>query len=361
MTKRSSMMDIRIEKTAYPKMKPASDSLGFGNLFSDHMFILDYTEGKGWHDARIVPYGPLPYEPSMMTFHYGQSIFEGLKAYRAADGDIVLFRPDQNMKRLNESCDRLCIPRIDEAFCLEAMRTLVELDKDWIPAAKDTSLYVRPFVIATDPYLGVRPSDTYQFIIITGPVGAYYKEGLNPVKIWVESEYVRAVIGGLGQAKAAANYAASLKAQVVAKKNGYTQVLWLDGIERKFIEEVGTMNVFFVIGDEVVTPALNGSILPGITRKSSIDLLRSWGMKVTERRLSIAEVYEAAANGMLKEAFGTGTAAVISPIGELFWAGKSITLSGGTIGPVSQRLYDEMTGIQYKTMSDPFNWVFKVC
>jgi branched-chain amino acid aminotransferase len=354
-------MDIRIEKTTAPKQKPPQDNLGFGMHFSDHMFILDYTEGKGWHDARIVPYGALPYEPSMMTFHYGQSIFEGLKAYRTKTDDIVMFRPDQNMKRLNESCDRLCIPRVDEAFCLEAMRDLVALDRDWVPSEPGTSLYVRPFIIATDPFLGVRPSNTYQFIIITGPVGAYYKEGLNPVKIWVESEYVRAVLGGLGQAKAAANYAASLKAQVVAKQNGYTQVLWLDGIERKYVEEVGTMNVFFVIGDEVVTPALNGSILPGITRKSSIELLRSWGLTVVERKLSIGEVFQAAQDGTLKEAFGTGTAAVISPIGELCWKDRRISLSGGDIGAVSQRLYDEMTGIQYQEQADPFGWVYKVC
>ena len=218
--KRSNKMDIRIERTAAPKNKPASDHLGFGNVFSDHMFILDYTEGKGWHDARIVPYGALPYEPSMMTFHYGQSIFEGLKAYRTSAGEIVMFRPDQNMKRLNESCDRLCIPRIDEAFCLEAKRRLVELDQDWVPSAENTSLYIRPFIIATDPYLGVRPSDTYQFIIITGPVGAYYKEGLNPVKIWVESEYVRAVMGGLGQAKAAANYAPQPSSRPTASSAG---------------------------------------------------------------------------------------------------------------------------------------------
>ncbi len=354
------MMNTRIEKTANPRQKPSSDSLGFGNIFSDHMFVMDYTEGKGWHDARIVPYGALPYEPSMMTFHYGQSIFEGLKAYRTASDEVVMFRPDENMKRLNESCDRLCIPRIDEAFCLEAMRRLVDLDRDWIPDAANTSLYIRPFIIATDPYLGVRPSDTYQFIIITGPVGAYYKEGLNPVKIWVESTYVRAVAGGIGQAKAAANYAASLKAQMVAKKNGFTQVLWLDGVERRYIEEVGTMNVFFIIGDEVVTPSLNGSILPGITRKSSLDLLRSWGLNVSERRLSISEVYEAAGNGTLKEAFGTGTAAVISPIGELFWDTRSVTINGGRIGPVSQRLFDEIIGIQYGTLPDPFGWIYPV-
>jgi branched-chain amino acid aminotransferase len=264
------------------------------------------------------------------------------------------------MKRLNESCDRLCIPRIDEKFAVEAMQKLVGIDKDWIPEAEGTSLYIRPFIIATDPYLGVRPSNTYQFIIITGPVGAYYKEGLNPVKIYVESNYVRAVIGGLGQAKASANYAASLKAQEVAKKKGYTQVLWLDGIERKYVEEVGTMNVFFVIGDEVVTPELNGSILPGITRKSCIELLRSWGLTVSERKVTIQEIYESNQKGLLKEAFGTGTAAVISPIGELYWDDKKMALSNGKIGELSQKLYDELTGIQYTKRPDPFNWVTKV-
>lgn len=353
-------MEIRIELTKNPKTKPSSDNLGFGNVFSDHMFILDYTEGKGWHDARIVPYGTIAYEPSIMVFHYGQSIFEGLKAYRTDDGQVALFRPDQNMKRLNESCDRLCIPRIDEDFAIKAMKKLVDIDKDWIPEAKDTSMYIRPFIIATDPFLGVRPSDTYQFIIITGPVGAYYKEGLNPVKIYVESQYVRAVIGGLGQAKASANYAASLKAQMVAKEKGYTQVLWLDGVERKYVEEVGTMNVFFVIGDEIITPELNGSILPGITRKSCIELLRSWGLKVCERKISIDEIFEANKKGLLKEAFGTGTAAVISPIGELYWNDDKILLSGGKIGELSQRLYDDLTSIQYAKKADPFNWVVRV-
>jgi len=353
-------MEITVTLTSNPKQKPSSDHLGFGNLFSDHMFILDYTEGKGWHDARIVPYGPIPYEPSLMTFHYGQSIFEGLKAYRTKDDEIVLFRPDENMKRLNQSCDKLCIPRIDEDFAIEAMKKLVAIDKDWVPAAPGTSLYIRPFIIATDPFLGVRPSNTYQFIIITGPVGAYYKEGLNPVKIYVESTYVRAVVGGIGAAKASANYAASLKAQMVAKEKGYTQVLWLDGIERKYGEEVGTMNVFFVLGDEVVTPALNGSILAGITRKSCIELLKSWGLKVSERKVSIEEIYDANEKGQLTEAFGTGTAAVISPIGELYWNEKRITLSGGKIGNLSQKLYDELTGIQYANKPDPFNWMVRV-
>ena len=353
-------MEIRVELTKNPKAKPDPENLGFGNIFSDHMFIMDYTDGKGWHNPRIVPYGPIAYEPSIMVFHYGQSIFEGLKAYRISDEQVVLFRPDENMKRLNKSCDRLCIPRVDEEFAIEAMKKLISIDKDWVPNAPGTSLYIRPFIIATDPYLGVRPSNTYHFIIITGPVGAYYKEGLNPVKIYVESNYVRAVAGGLGEAKASANYAASLKAQEVAKKKGYTQVLWLDGIEKKYVEEVGTMNVFFVIGDEIVTPELNGSILPGITRKSCIELLKHWGLNVAERRLSIQEIYEAHDKGLLKEAFGTGTAAVISPIGELCWNDRKITLSNGRIGELSQKLYDELTGIQYCTKPDPFNWVVQV-
>jgi branched-chain amino acid aminotransferase len=296
-----------------------------------------------------------------MVFHYGQSIFEGLKAYKAENGDIVAFRPDQNMRRLNDSCETLCIPKIDEDFAIEALKKLVTIDRDWVPDAPGTSLYIRPFIIATDPFIGVRPSKTYQFIVITGPVGAYYPEGLDPVKIYVESHYVRAVPGGLGEAKASANYAASLKAQVDAKDKGYTQVLWLDGVERKYIEEVGTMNVFFVLGDEVVTPVLCGSILPGITRKSCIELLRSWGINVSERRVSIKEIYDANEKGLLTEAFGTGTAAVISPIGELFWEGNKIILNGGKIGQLSQRLYNELTDIQYARKPDPFNWVMKIC
>ncbi len=353
-------MDIKIELTNNPKTKPSVKDLKFGNIFSDHMFIMNYTTEKGWHDARIVPYSSISYEPSVMVFHYGQAIFEGLKAYRTKKGEVVLFRPQENFKRLNNSCDALCIPRIDEEFAVEALKKLVEIDKDWVPDAEGTSLYIRPFIIATEPHVGVHPSDSYQFIIITGPVGAYYKEGINPVKIYVESKYVRAVVGGLGEAKASANYAASLKAQEEAAKKGYTQVLWLDGVERKYIEEVGTMNVFFVIGDEVITPMLTGSILPGITRKSCIELLRSWGLKVTERKLSIDEVFEAHNKGLLKEAFGTGTAAVISPIGELCWNDTSISLNDGRIGELSQKLYDNLTGIQYTNLPDPFNWVVKV-
>ena len=353
-------MKISVEKTKNPKQKPASDHLVFGSTFSDHMFICDYSTEKGWHDPRIVPYQNISLSPSIMTIHYGQSIFEGLKAYKKADGKVNLFRPIENIRRLNASCRRMCIPEIDEALGLEAIKTLVDIDSDWIPEEPDTSLYIRPFIFATDPYLGVRASNSYSFMIITGPVGAYYKEGMNPVKIYVESNYVRAVVGGLGEAKAAANYAASLKAKVEAKEKGYTQVLWLDGIEKKYIEEVGTMNVFFVLGDEVVTPELTGSILPGITRKSCIDLLKSWGYKMNERRISIQEVYDAHEKGKLKEVFGTGTAAVISPIGELNWNGKAIAIGDGKTGQLSQRLYDTLTGIQYGKLPDPFGWIEKV-
>ncbi|NLO40679.1 MAG: branched-chain amino acid aminotransferase [Ruminiclostridium sp.] len=351
---------MTIERNQNPKQKPASEHLVFGNTFSDHMFICDYSTEKGWHDARIIPYQEIKIAPSNMTLHYGQSIFEGLKAYKTADKKVNLFRPIENIRRLNASCVRMCIPPIDEELGLEALKTLVELDRDWIPEEEGTSLYIRPFIYATDAHLGVRPSNTYSFVIITGPVGAYYKEGINPVKIYVESNYVRAVVGGLGEAKAAANYAASLRAQVEAKEKGYTQVLWLDGIEKKYIEEVGTMNVFFIIGNEVVTPKLTGSILPGITRKSSVDLLKSWGYETNERRITIQEIYDAHEKGLLKEVFGTGTAAVISPVGELNWNGKSIQIGDGKTGAVSQRLYDTMTGIQYGKLPDTMNWIVRV-
>ncbi len=350
-------MKITVKKTDNPKQKPAANKLVFGSTFSDHMFICDYSPGKGWHDPRIIPYQNLSLPPSIMTIHYGQSIFEGLKAYKTDDKKVNLFRPVENIRRLNASCLRVCIPPVDEQLGVDAIKALVDIDRDWIPDEADTSLYIRPFIFATDPYIGVRPSNTYSFVIITGPVGAYYKEGINPVKIYVESNYVRAVIGGLGEVKASANYAASLKAQVDAKEKGYTQVLWLDGIKKKYIEEVGTMNVFFVIGDEVVTPALTGSILPGITRKSSMELIRSWGYTMSERCISIDEIYEAFDKGILREVFGTGTAAVISPVGELNWNGRVITINNGKIGPISQRLYDTMTGIQYGKIPDTLGWI----
>ncbi len=353
-------MNISITKTSNPKQQPDKNNLGFGQYFTDHMFIMDYTEGKGWHDPRIVPYAPLELDPSCMVLHYGQAIFEGLKAYKTKNGEILLFRPEKNMERVNSSNDRLVIPRIDVDFGVQAIKELVRVDADWIPDAPGTSLYIRPFIIATDPYLGVRPSDTYKFIIILSPVGAYYKEGINPVKIYVESNYVRAVKGGLGFAKTVANYASSLKAQVEAKHAGYTQVLWLDGIDKKYIEEVGTMNVFFKINGEVITPALEGSILPGITRMSTIELLRKSGIPVTERKISIQELYDAHAAGKLDEAFGTGTAAVISPIGEFNWNGSSITVNGGKIGPVAAKVYETITGIQSGDLDDTYGWTQKV-
>lgn len=351
---------ISIQKTKNPKEKPDPNNLGFGQYFTDHMFIMDYTEGKGWHDPRIVPYAPLELDPSTMVFHYGQAIFEGLKAYKTQDGRILLFRPGKNMERVNISNDRLCIPPIDVDFAVEATKALVALEKDWIPEAEGTSLYIRPFIISTDPYLGVRPSLTYKFIIILSPVGAYYKEGINPVKIYVESKYVRAVKGGIGYSKTPGNYAASLKAQMEAKDKGYTQVLWLDGVEKKYVEEVGTMNVFFKINGEVVTPSLEGSILAGITRASTIELLESMGTKVNERKISIQDIYDAHAKGTLEEAFGTGTAAVISPVGELNWNEKIIKINEGKIGELSAKIYDTITGIQNGKLEDKFGWTVEV-
>lgn len=339
-------MEIKVELTKTPKVKPATEKLAFGNFFSDHMFIMDYQEGKGWHDARIVPYSSMSYEPAIMVFHYGQAIFEGLKAYKAK-GEIVMFRPDENFKRLNNSCDALCIPKIDEAFAVEALKKLVDIDRDWVPDAPDTSLYIRPFIIATEPHIGVHPASNYQFMIITGPVGAYYKEGLNPVKIFVESHYVRAVKGGLGEAKASANYAASLKAQQMAAKKGYTQVLWLDGVERKYVEEVGTMNVMFKIAGKIVTAPLDGSILPGITRDSCLKILKSFGYEIEERKLSIQELIEASKKGILEEAWGTGTAAVITPIGELYYQGFTMKINNFEVGEVTKKLFEHLKSIQF--------------
>lgn len=354
------MEAITIQTNPNPKPKPDQANLGFGQIFTDHMFIMDYEEGKGWYNPRIVPYGPLPLDPSIMVVHYGQATFEGLKAYKTADKQIQLFRPYSNMERMNISNERLCIPPLDVAFAVEAIKKLVEVDQDWIPEAEGTSLYIRPFIFATDPYLGVRPSHTYYFIVILSPVGAYYPEGLNPVKIYVEDTYVRAVTGGLGFTKTPANYAASLKAQVVAHEKGYTQVLWLDGIEKKYVEEVGTMNVFFKIDGVVVTPSLEGSILSGITRDSTIQLLKHWGIPFEERKISIDEIYAAHAAGKLDEAFGTGTAAVISPIGELNYGGNIITINQGKIGELSARIYDTITGIQNGTEKDLFGWIVHV-
>ena len=353
-------MNITITKTTAPKQKPDQTKLGFGNYYTDHMFIMNYDEGQGWHDARIVPYGPFQLDPAAMVLHYGQEVFEGLKAYRTAEGKIQLFRPEKNMARLNVSCERLCIPKLDEEFALEAIKTLVKVEEDWIPTEPGTSLYIRPYVFATDAHVGVHPAKHLIFAIILSPVGAYYPQGLAPVKIYVEQKYVRAVIGGTGFTKAGANYAISLKGQEEAAEQGYVQTLWLDGVERKYIEEVGAMNVFFVIGDEVVTPALVGSILGGITRMSIIELLQSKGYKVSERRISIDELVEAYKAGNLKEAFGTGTAAVISPIGELKYGDLVMTVNNGEIGEISQMCYDTLTGIQWGRIPDTIGWVQEI-
>ena len=355
------MLDIRYEKTTTPKVIPGSeDPLVFGTIFTDHMFVMDYEEGQGWHDPRIIPYAPLSLWPSAMVLHYSQTVFEGLKAYKAEDGRVLLFRPDENIKRAADSCERLCIPTIPEEDFMQALHAVISVDRDWIPTRPGTSLYVRPFVIATDPFLGVRPSHTYQFLIILSPVGAYYPEGLDPVKIWIEDEYVRAVRGGLGQAKAGANYAASIKAQVKAHDEGYSQVLWLDGVERQYIEEVGSKNIFFKIAGKVVTPVLNGSILPGITRKSCIELCRSWGYEVEERKISVEELMAAAVDGSLEEVWGTGTAAVVSPVGHLRHQDQVVAIGEGGIGALSQRLYDAITGIQLGRVEGPKGWVVEV-
>ena len=355
------MLNIRIERTKTPKELPGPDNpLRFGTIFTDHMFIMDYEIGKGWHDARVVPYQPISLAPSAMVFHYGQEMFEGLKAYRTDDGRTLLFRPDKNAERTNNTNRRICIPEIPIEDFVQAIKSVVKTDEAWVPAKPGTSLYIRPFIIATDPFLGVRPSNTYMFMIILSPVGPYYPEGLDPVKIWIEDEYVRAVKGGIGEAKTGGNYVASLKSQVKAHEEGYSQVLWLDGVNRKYIEEVGAMNIFFKIGGTIVTPQLNGSILPGITRDSVLQLCREWELPVEERKISIDEIFDAYQNGKLEEVFGTGTAAVISPVGHLRWENHIMQVQDGGIGPVSQKLYDTLTGIQLGKTEDKHNWTFEV-
>jgi branched-chain amino acid aminotransferase len=353
-------MEIRLERVDTPRRLPDDGKLGFGQIFTDHMFNVDFSPENGWHDARIEPYGPIVMDPATMVLHYGQAIFEGLKAYRTDNGKIQLFRPERNVSRLNRSGRCVCIPAVDESFALEAIKTLVAVEKDWVPKAPETSLYIRPTIVAMDPYLGVRPSHTYRFFIILSPVGAYYPEGFNPVKIWVTDQYVRAVRGGLGEAKTPANYAASLHGAEVAKKAGYTQVLWLDAVEQRFIEEVGTMNIFFVIDNEIVTPPLGGSILPGITRDSVLALSKHWGLPTAEKPIAIEDLLAAHKRGALQEIFGSGTAAVISPVSHLAWKDDVITIGDGGVGPVAQKLYDAITDIQYGRAEDPFGWIVPV-
>jgi branched-chain amino acid aminotransferase len=342
------------------KEKPAPDALGFGKYYTDYMFVMDYYSENGWYNPRITPYEPLTLEPSAMVFHYGQAIFEGMKAYKTADGTAQLFRPEKNMKRFNDTCDRMCIPQIDESLMLRAIKQLIFTEKDWIPEGEGTSLYIRPFIIATEAYLGVRPAKEYKLLVILSPSGSYYGSQLSPVKIYVEEQYVRAVIGGVGHVKNAGNYAASLKAQEKADKLGYAQILWLDAKENKYVEEVGSMNIFFKIKGEVITPRLNGSILPGVTRDSVIQLLKHWGIPVREEKISIEEIFAAHELGELEEVFGAGTAAVISPVGELTWNDKTIVINDNQIGHLSQDIYNEMTGIQLGKKEDPFNWTVKV-
>lgn len=352
--------DFPVTRTTTPKAKPDPDTLRFGVDFTDHMFIMDYEEGKGWIDGRIVPYGPLTLDPAAVVFHYAQEMFEGLKAYKTADGKVQLFRPDMNAKRTNRTNNRLCIPQIDEDLYVEAIKALVRVDADWIPQKEGTSLYIRPFIIADEPFLGVRRANHYKFIIILSPVGPYYVGGLAPTKIYVEDKYVRATDGGTGEAKCGGNYAASLKAQEEAHEKGYEQILWLDGVQRKYVEEIGTSNAFFVIDNEVITAPLDGTILPGITRDSVIALLKKEGYKITERKLSIDEVVQAHKDGKFQEMFASGTAAVISPVGELCYKGDKMVINEGKIGPIAQKMYDTIYGIQTGTVEDTMGWTIPV-
>ena len=353
-------MEIKITKTNTPGVMPSEDKLGFGKTFSDHMFIMDYTRGIGWHDARIVPFGNISLHPASTVLHYGAEIFEGLKAYRTAEGNVQLFRPMENIKRMNTSADRMCLPLIDEQDMLEILTTFVKLEERWVPKSFGTSLYLRPFMFGNDETLGVHTVAHATFMLIASPSGSYYAEGINPVKIMIESEDVRAVRGGTGYAKCGGNYAASTRAGERAAQKGYTQVLWLDGVERKYIEEVGAMNVMFKLDGKIVTPALTGSILPGITRKSCIEVLKSMGYEVEERLLSVDELVDAMKTGRLEEAWGCGTAAVVSPIGKLMYEDVEYEINGGAIGEVTAKLYDTLTGIQWGKCEDPYGWVYKL-
>lgn len=354
------MTNLAITKVPQPGTLPDESQLGFGKHFTDHMFVMDYHTGKGWHSPRIEPYQEFGLFPAAMVLHYGQAIFEGMKAFRTQDNKVVLFRTMDYLNRFNRSADILCIPRMDTALLADSLKQLLTIDKHWVPGKPGTSLYIRPFVVANDPYVGVKVSDIYKLFFILSPVGAYYAAGFNPVHIRVEDNYVRASKGGIGEAKTPGNYAASLRAQAEAKKEGFDQVLWLDAVERKYIEEVGTMNIFFKINGELITPELNGSILSGITRRTVLELARDWGLPVSERAISIEEIFEANAKGQLEEVFGSGTAAVISPVGELSWKGEKIIINNNKTGPLAQKLFDTVAGIQYGTMPDKYGWIDEV-
>lgn len=355
------MQQIPVQNAKTLKSKPTDETkLGFGQLFTDHMLIMDYERGKGWQQMQIVPYGDFAMDPATVVFHYGQAIFEGMKCFRGEGDTLRLFRPRNNFERMNTGGERMSMPPLDVDACLAGLTQLLDLERDWVPRTEGTSLYIRPTIIATDVGLGVHASDRYRFFIILAPSGAYYASGLAPVDIYVEDALVRAVRGGIGFTKAAANYAASLYAGSVAKEKGYAQVLWLDGVEQRYIEEVGAMNIMFVFGDRVVTPMLNGSILSGITRASILQLAEDMGYTVEERRISIDEVFAGAKDGTLTEAFGTGTAAVVSPVGAFSWQGEKIQVGDGGIGKVTQKLYDTLTGIQRGTLPDPYGWVVTI-
>jgi branched-chain amino acid aminotransferase len=347
---------IRITRTTSKKDKPKDKDLAFGNVFTDHMFVANFEEEKGWYDPRVEPYGPFALDPATAVLHYGQSLFEGLKAFRGRDGKIRLFRPDKHVARLNRTAQRMCIPALDPDLILKSWTTLVDVDRDWAPSSVGTSLYIRPTIIASEPFLGVRPAKEYLYYVIVSPVGPYYPEGLAPTKIKVIDDYVRAVAGGLGEAKTSANYAASLYAAEEAKHEGFTQVLWLDGVEHRWIEEVGTSNIMLKIADEVITPPLGGTILAGVTRDSALALLKSWGVRVSERRITIDEVVAAADNGSLQEVWATGTAAVISPVGELAYKGRHLVVNQGKIGATAQKLYDTIVAIHYGEAPDAHGW-----
>ena len=351
---------IRITKAPTLKKKPKDSELGFGIIFTDHMFVANFQEEKGWYDPRVEPYAPIPLDPAAAVLHYAQAVFDGLKAFRGPDGTIRLFRPQKHAERLNNSARRMCIPPLDPELALQSIVTAVQTDREWVPRMAGTSLYIRPTIIASEAFLGVRPARSYLYFVILSPVGAYYPEGMAPVKIRVEEHYVRAVEGGLGGAKTGANYAASLMAGEEAKHEGFTQVLWLDGVHRRYIDEVGTMNIMVKIGDEVITPPLTGTVLPGVTRDSVLTLLRDWGLRASERQVGIDEVMAAHRAGTLTEVWGTGTAAVISPVGELAYKGEKMVINGGKIGPLTQRLYDAIVGIQYGQAPDPHGWTLEV-
>jgi branched-chain amino acid aminotransferase len=350
---------MKLQIQPLEKLKPKIDDesqLSFGKQFTDRMFVMNYKTGQGWHDARVQPYQPFSLDPAAMVLHYAQEIFEGLKAFRRPDGQIALFRPSDNFRRFNHSARRMCMPEIDEAFMLKALKELIRLEADWVPRSEGTSLYIR--MIASEPMLGVRPADEYLCYIIVCPVGAYYKGGLAPVKIWISDHYVRAADGGTGEVKTGGNYAASLFAAREAAEKGYDQVLWLDAKEKKYVEEVGSMNLCFVCDGKLVTSPLHGTILDGITRRSVLELARFNGLAIEERALSVDEIFAGVESGRITEAFGTGTAVVISPVGQFTYQGRTVVIGDGkTTGKVTQELYDTLTGIQYGRLPDPHGWV----